>query len=301
MKKENKIILAFGIILIVLVSTVVIFEYNQSKTFQERISQESSRVNTALEELKKQNTLIAKDVSSLKEKTNILTKNIAEKETQIQTLSGELTQLREENIQQLGELEEKINTLKTQNEDFSTVIEKSIPSVVSIRTDVGSGSGFLISSDGLVVTNNHVIAGATAAAIVTSDGTSHTVFLVGRDTSSDLALLRIEGDNFAYLDLGNSDNLQAGEKVIAIGNPGGLDFTVTQGIVSAFRREDGNNYIQIDVAINPGNSGGPLLNAAGDVIGVTTKKISGFEGVGFALASNQVDEVVDYLLVKQNQ
>ncbi|MEK6901521.1 MAG: trypsin-like peptidase domain-containing protein, partial [Nanoarchaeota archaeon] len=100
------------------------------------------------------------------------------------------------------------------------------------------------------------------------------------------------------LRFGNSHNAKVGEKVIAIGNPGGLDFSVTQGIISATNRQDsnGNQYIQIDVPINPGNSGGPLINAEGKVLGVNTLKLVGFEGLGFALASSYVDDIITTII-----
>lgn len=216
---------------------------------------------------------------------------------EIEGLTGELGELKIESQKQLSSLEEQISGLKSEFKDFSEVIDEVLPSVVSVKTNIGVGSGFIIDSGGYIVTNYHVINGASAASVITSEGGAYAVSLVGTDINADIALLKIDASGLKKLSFGNSDNVKVGEKVIAVGNPGGLDFSVTQGIVSAVNREDsrGNLYIQIDVPINPGNSGGPLINTEGQVIGVNTLKLAGFEGVGFALASNNVEDVVDDL------
>ncbi|MFH1275723.1 MAG: trypsin-like peptidase domain-containing protein [Candidatus Woesearchaeota archaeon] len=301
MHKEKKHHLIYGIILAVIVLSFGAYEYYQNmqteesliilqNTFESKLTENVKTINENINELKTSLTTTQKDVSGL-------STSLIEKETQIKGLSGELAQVKIENQEQLGQLESQITKLKSQNEDFSSIIENSIPAVVSVRTNLGSGSGFLISNDGYIVTNYHVIQGASAAAIVTSDGEQHRVYLIGNNPNADIAVLKIEGD-FSYLRFGNSNNINVGEKVIAVGNPGGLDFSVTQGIVSAVNRldADGNNFVQIDVAINPGNSGGPLINLEGKVIGVNTKKIESFEGVGFAISSNQVEDIVNDLI-----
>ena len=120
---------------------------------------------------------------------------------------------------------------------------------------------------------------------------------MGYDSSADIAVLKINAPDLASLGFGNSDDVKVGEKVIAAGNPAGLAFTVTEGIVSATRTDtNGIKYIQTDVPINPGNSGGPLINVKAEVIGINNFKIGGFEGLGFAIASNDVSNVVNKII-----
>jgi serine protease Do len=165
------------------------------------------------------------------------------------------------------------------------------------------GSGFIIDPSGLVVTNNHVIADADEINVILNDGTKLTAQLVGKDTKSDLALLRVRPDKpLKAVKFGDSDKLRLGEWVVAIGNPFSLGGTVTAGIVSARNRDINSgpydNYIQTDAAINRGNSGGPLFNLNGDVIGVNTAIISpsgGSIGIGFAVPSNSAVAVVNQL------
>src|SRR5271167_106376 len=165
------------------------------------------------------------------------------------------------------------------------------------------GSGFIIDSSGLVVTNNHVIADADEISVILNDGTKLNAELVGKDSKSDLALLRVHTDKpLKAVKFGDSDKLRLGEWVIAIGNPFSLGGTVTAGIVSARNRDINSgpydSYIQTDAAINRGNSGGPLFNLNGEVVGVNTAIISpsgGSIGIGFAIPSKIVVGVIDQL------
>jgi serine protease Do len=165
------------------------------------------------------------------------------------------------------------------------------------------GSGFIIDAAGLVVTNNHVIADADEVTVIMNDGTNLKAEIIGRDTKTDLALLRVKPEKpLKAVKFGNSDKLRLGEWVIAIGNPFSLGGTVTAGIVSARNRDINSgpydNYIQTDAAINRGNSGGPLFNLEGEVIGVNTAIISpsgGSIGIGFAVPSKTVVAVIDQL------
>jgi serine protease Do len=165
------------------------------------------------------------------------------------------------------------------------------------------GSGFIIDSSGLVVTNNHVISDADEISVILNDGAKLTAELVGKDSKSDLAVLRVRPDKpLKAVKFGDSDKLRLGEWVIAIGNPFSLGGTVTAGIVSARNRDINSgpydNYIQTDAAINRGNSGGPLFNLSGEVIGVNTAIISpsgGSIGIGFAVPSNSALAVIDQL------
>jgi serine protease Do len=165
------------------------------------------------------------------------------------------------------------------------------------------GSGFIIDPSGLVVTNNHVIADSDEISVILNDGTTLKAEIVGRDTKSDLALLKVKPDKpLKAVKFGDSDKLRLGEWVIAIGNPFSLGGTVTAGIISARHRDiqsgPYDNYIQTDAAINRGNSGGPLFNLNGDVIGVNTAIISpsgGSIGIGFAIPSNTAVPVINQL------
>jgi len=165
------------------------------------------------------------------------------------------------------------------------------------------GSGFIIDSSGLVVTNHHVIADADEITVILNDGSKLKAQLVGRDSKSDLALLRVHSDKaLKAVKFGNSDKLRLGEWVIAIGNPFSLGGSVTAGIVSARNRDINSgpydNYIQTDAAINRGNSGGPLFNLDGEVVGINTAIISpsgGSIGIGFAVPSNSAVAVIDQL------
>ena len=170
----------------------------------------------------------------------------------------------------------------------------------------GIGTGMVIDGEGHLVTNNHVVDGATKITVKMASGEEFEAKIVGADPKTDLAVIRIKPPpNLPYLKFGNSDTLRVGEWVVAIGNPRGLEQTVTAGIISAKHRtgiSDPSSYqdfIQTDAAINPGNSGGPLLNLAGEVIGVNAAIVSesgGFEGIGFAIPSNMAAAVADALI-----
>ncbi|MBI2046750.1 trypsin-like peptidase domain-containing protein [Candidatus Pacearchaeota archaeon] len=193
-------------------------------------------------------------------------------------------------------LKKQISEVKAQTSaDFSGIIEQEIKGVVSIKTDVAQGTGFIIASNGYVVTNAHVLSGASFANVYTYENKRYGADLIGYDLDMDIALLKIQG-SFSRLDLGDSDDVKAGEKVIAIGNPLGLSFTATEGIISARDRKGTNNlpyYFQTDVSLNPGNSGGPLISTKGEVIGINNFKISGAENIGFALESNYLRQTIN--------
>lgn len=197
---------------------------------------------------------------------------------------------------QVGSLDNELVKLKASaSSDFSGIIENTIKSVVAIKTNLGQGSGFVIADGGYVVTNEHVMDGATAAVIITYDGQQHRVSKVGGNTLMDIALLKMDSTSYSPLKLGNSDNVQIGAKVIAIGNPLGLQFSVSEGIISGVHRAGENqlnDYIQTDASLNPGNSGGPLINTNGEVIGINNFKISNSD-IGFALESNYIKQVVN--------
>lgn len=172
----------------------------------------------------------------------------------------------------------------------------------------GEGSGIIFSKDGYIVTNQHVIDGATKIKVVTHDGMSYEAELIGEDTQTDLAVLKIEADQeLTPAEFGSSEDLQVTDTVMAIGNPGGIQFnsSVTMGYVSALNRQITNgdtgftlNCIQTDAAINPGNSGGALVDMKGHVVGINSSKIvaTGYEGLGFAIPSDTVQPIVSDLI-----
>lgn len=166
------------------------------------------------------------------------------------------------------------------------------------------GSGFLVSADGFIVTNNHVVADADVIRVTLDQengkSESFTATLIGADEETDLALLKVETKkNLPFLVFGNSDELKVGEWLLAIGNPFGLDHTVTAGILSAKNRNihagPFDNFLQTDASINPGNSGGPLLNMQGQVVGINTAIIASGQGIGFAIPSNMAAKIIDQI------
>jgi serine protease Do len=232
-------------------------------------------------------------------------------------------------------------TLPSQAVDFTDAAEKTVNAVVHVKTTyelngglysydpirqfffgdgiqqraprigAGAGSGVIISDDGYIVTNNHVIDKATKVDIVLNDNKSYEAKVIGQDPSTDLALLKIEGANFPKIEYGNSDQLKVGEWVLAVGNPFNLESTVTAGIVSAKGRDinilangpDGmsavESFIQTDAAVNPGNSGGALVNTNGELIGINAaikSNTGSYTGYSFAIPVNIVTKVVEDLL-----
>jgi len=202
------------------------------------------------------------------------------------------------------------------------VFERVKPAVVNIVTTTltlnfwmevvpqkGQGSGVIIDHNGYILTNNHVVARAQKITVTLADGRKVDAKLVGRDPDSDIAVIKIPSEYVeAVAVLGDSDTLKCGQKVIAIGNPFGLSHTLTTGVISALDRDivtaDGSRLeglIQTDAAINPGNSGGPLLNSAGEVIGINTAIYTtsgGYQGIGFAIPINREKEIATQLVMQ---
>ncbi len=179
-----------------------------------------------------------------------------------------------------------------------------VPQPPRTRVEQGTGSGFIIDAEGLILTNAHVIEGADRVLVTLKDGRELTGEVLGEDRLTDLAVIRVEASGLPTVTLGDSEQLRPGEWAIAIGNPLGLDNTVTAGIISATGRSSTQirvpdkrvSFIQTDAAINPGNSGGPLLNEQGQVIGVNTAIIGGAQGLGFAIPINAAQAIARELI-----
>jgi len=230
-----------------------------------------------------------------------------------------------------------LKVLAALDDEFTQLVNSVVPSVVSITTtkrvqvqtmpdfweqffgerfrtmpreqiENSLGSGVIVSKEGHILTNNHVIDGVDEIQVFLSDGRRLPAHLIGSDKTTDLAVLKIEAKDLAPLPFGDSDKVQVGQHVVAVGNPFGFEETVTQGIISAKGRrssDSGNEYLQTDAAINPGNSGGPLINLKGEIIGINAAIFStqksrtpGWQGVGFAIPSNFAKVTLETLLKK---
>ncbi len=218
-------------------------------------------------------------------------------------------------VDKVGPAVVRINSSKTvatkipdafNNPFFREFFGDQIPSQPQQRVERGTGSGFIINTDGQILTNAHVVEGADKVSVILKDGRTFEGKVLGSDSVTDVAVVKIKADKLPMVELGDSDSLKPGEWAIAIGNPLGLDNTVTTGIVSATGRSSSQvgvpdkrvQFIQTDAAINPGNSGGPLLSASGQVIGMNTAIIQGAQGLGFSIPINTAQRIANQLIAK---
>ena len=311
-KEAKKVSIFFSIIIILLIVGFSFSIYKISEDMKLDYTTKMLTMNKNLiENLNQVKESLEEDLFSIK--TNLSLElslvennlqNFREKNKKdIGTLNDLIEQIEEQSDIKLQELKEEVSDIKVQSEDFSSIVEYVLQSVVSIGTERGMGSGAIIDEDGFIVTNFHVIQGANMIRVLTYNDDVYSADLIGYEPNVDIAVLKIGAVNLQELKFDDSDDTKVGEKVIALGSPAGLSFTVTEGIVSAVHREGPNNmqiYVQSDVPINPGNSGGPLVNTGGKIIGINNYKIGGFEGLGFAIESNTAkglaDDIIDNYL-----
>ncbi len=194
--------------------------------------------------------------------------------------------------------------------ETTEIFKKVNPSVVSINvysgtsvSPVSSGTGIIMSEDGYIITNAHVVDGGTSVNVIFNDESQMRGTIIGADNDTDIAVIKVETNGLAAAEFGDSDKLEIGERVVAIGNAGGLSGTCTQGIISGLNRDMNSGrrslaLLQTSAAINPGNSGGPLVNRFGQVIGITSAKIAAtdYEGIGFAIPITSALPIIESLI-----
>ncbi|MGK7945827.1 MAG: HhoA/HhoB/HtrA family serine endopeptidase [Microcystaceae cyanobacterium] len=218
-------------------------------------------------------------------------------------------------VQEVGPAVVRINASRTvqtevpemfQDPFFRRFFGNQVPQTPNQKVERGTGSGFIVNADGRILTNAHVIDGADRVTVTLKDGRTLEGKVIGTDPVTDVAVVKIEAENLPTVKIGDAERLQVGEWAIAIGNPLGLNNTVTTGIISATGRSSSQigvgdkriDFIQTDAAINPGNSGGPLLNAKGEVIGMNTAIIANAQGLGFAIPINKAEDIAEELIAK---
>ncbi len=310
-KKTKHIIFIILLVLIPTGSLLLYFNYNLKiarQDYEARISDLSQKTAENLQGLGSKIDALGSNLSSQIGFVDTSLQNFKRQNQQeINTLSQLIDQIEQQSDIKLNELKTELKNIQIKSADFSAIVDDVLQSVVSVQTNVGQGSGAIIDVRGYIVTNVHVISGASTIKAVTYSGKTYNAnTIAGYDSNADIAVLKIDATGLSALDFGDSDEVKVGEKVIAAGNPAGLAFTVTEGIVSAFRLGSNNlKYIQTDVPINPGNSGGPLINTKGEIIGINNFKVGGFEGLGFAISSNDASRIASKIITdyeaQQNQ
>ncbi len=291
-KKTKSLILIVLSVLILTSGLVYYFNYSINaarQDYEAKISGLSQRTAENLQALKTAVAGMGANLSSQISGVDASLQNFRnQNQHEISTLSQLIDQIEQQSNIRLTELRNELKDIQIKSADFSAIVNDVLQSVVSVKTNLGQGSGAIIDRKGYIITNVHVINGASSIRATMYSGSTYDAnTVVGYDSGADIAVLKINAPDLKALKFGDSDEVKVGEKAIAAGNPAGLAFTVTEGIVSAFRTsQNGIKYIQTDVPINPGNSGGPLINAKGEIIGINNFKAGGFEGLGFAISSN---------------
>ncbi len=266
-----------------------------TEQLQNKIATEKETLNAKINENKKETDQQYANLTGTIEKTKV------ENQKNIFTLQDELAQAKTKSDEEVKKLKDSINNIQVDSKDFSAIIPDVVKTVVSIKTDKGSGSGVIIDKKGYLITNYHVIADITKLGIFTSEGKIYAGRLIKEDKTQDIAVLQIVQDTtnteqaqqtFNFLEFEDSSTIQVGQKVIAVGNPSGLEFSVSEGIISATNRADDNGtpLFQIDAAINPGNSGGPLVTINKKIAGINALKLTGTEALGFAIKGDVVNK-----------
>lgn len=305
-KEVRNVSIVFILIIILIISGFAFSMYRINKDYTTKILLMNKNFIENLNTVKQD---LEEDIFGLRTnlslKLNLVENNLKnfrdQNKKELETLNSLIEQIEEQSDIKLQELKEEVSSIQVKSADFSAIVEDVLQSVVSVGTDKGLGSGAIIDEDGFIVTNFHVVQGANMIRVLTYSGRVYDAQLIGYDPNIDVAVLKINVEGLQRLRFDDSDDVKVGEKVIALGSPAGLSFTVTEGIVSAVKRKGPTNlniYIQTDVPINPGNSGGPLVNTRGRIIGVNNYKIGGYEGLGFAIQSNTAKEITDDIIDK---
>lgn len=286
MQSKDKLVIAIILVLILSTGSSIFIRYESH--------QQIDLLNLQLKEVKEDyksqlnamENLLTTIQTNLNSRIDLVLESIKKVEQQQQASSSKFL-----------ELEETVKGISLSSGDFSPIVETAIKAVVSIVTDTGQGSGAFVTKDGYIITSYHVIKNAQAVNVLDYHKKIYQAVVIGFDPVSDIAALKING-TFDKLAFADSDKTKVGEKVIAVGNPAGLGFTVTEGIISQLNRNiiQGPPLLQTDVSINPGNSGGPLLNIEGKIVGINKLKIAGYEGLGFAVPSNAAKLVFEQII-----
>lgn len=298
------------------------FFYHMNSVTKEELSQKANQIQGAVTEANQLVKSTAQELGSTKEKlasTNkkvegvqdALTSQTQSLQTQLEKqgiqFKNTLENFKAENEQKIttlkdtvdkstADLQKTVNDIKVDSADFSSIIQDLVKSVVSVQTSGSTGSGVVLDNEGYIMTNNHVVGSGITAEVIDYNGKTYTASVVKRDSEKDLLILKIGKGILPKLPMGDSNLVKVGEKVLAVGNPAGLKFSVSEGIVSAINRKIDNSgvtFIQTDTPINEGSSGGPLVNKKGEVIGINAKKYSGYEGLGFAIPINFAKDFLD--------
>ena len=310
--EQEALLKVFAIALGASLIVSLVFSYFIWTAAQERMEAGFSSVNESLAALSGN---VATGMSQLKTDLKEEDRAIA------QALGRQIEENKANAIKSLIGLDEKIDAVAEQSDvkldelkteisgigsaDFSGIAEKLFNSVVTVYTDTSIGSGVIINADGLIVTNYHVISGSLGSVRVRYyGGKSYAAELIGADETYDIALLSTSRKANDWLEFVLPEDVRVGERVAAVGSPQGLEFSISDGIVSSVAREIScfpGHYIQTTAAINPGNSGGPLVNKTGKIIGITSFKVREQDNLGFAIPSDMVLDSIEQIFIEKER